>query len=76
MKDSLNIKQGAVLPQWMTVEQLASYLQLSKSTIYKMVFYRKLPYYKPTNKLLYFKKAEVDETIEKSRISEISPKPF
>jgi len=51
----------------MNVEQLANYLDLSKSHIYKKTSSREIPHYK-RGKKLYFSKQEIDKWILKNRI--------
>lgn len=56
-----------VLPPIMTVEQLASYLSLSKSTIYKLTSSRDIPFSKRSKKI-YFKRKEIDKWILESKM--------
>ncbi|RXJ52923.1 DNA-binding protein [Gelidibacter gilvus] len=53
----------------MTVEELADYLQLSKSAIYKITSRREIPHYNPGGKKIYFKRTEVDAWIEMGRVA-------
>ena len=50
----------------MNVTQVAEYLSLAKQTIYALVHKMEIPNYKQ-GKRLYFKKADIDKWIEKSR---------
>jgi excisionase family DNA binding protein len=43
--------------------EAAKYLSISQSTLYKLTYQRKIPSHKPTGKLLYFFKHELDEWI-------------
>ena len=43
--------------------EAAKYLSISQSTLYKLSYQRKIPSYKPSGKLLYFFKHELDEWI-------------
>ena len=45
----------------LTMDECVLYTGLSKSTMYKMTSNRVIPHYKPNNKLIYFKRAEVEE---------------
>lgn len=45
--------------------EAAHYLSLSHSTLYKLTYQRKIPCHKPTGKVLYFFKSELDEWITK-----------
>lgn len=53
----------------LNVEETTSYLNISKSCIYKMTSNREIPFYKPKGKLLYFKRSELDEWVFKARIA-------
>lgn len=45
--------------------EAAQYLSISHSTLYKLTYQRKIPCHKPTGKVLYFFKHELDEWISK-----------
>lgn len=45
--------------------EAAKYLSISQSTLYKLSYQRKIPSHKPSGKLLYFFKHELDEWITK-----------
>lgn len=45
--------------EMLTIDEAATFMGLSKSTLYKMSFNRTLPVYKPTGRKLYFKKDDV-----------------
>ena len=47
-------------PEYLTMQQLSSYLGYSKPAIYKMVGNSAIPYYKLQSKLL-FKRSEIDD---------------
>lgn len=47
----------------------ARILGISMSTLYKMTSANKIPYYRPSGKLLYFKEEEIYQWLEKSRVS-------
>lgn len=65
---SLHDNQHLVFsPQIMTIEDLASYLSLSKATIYGYTFRNTIPYTK-RGKRLYFEKSAIDDWLfENSR---------
>jgi len=52
--------------EFMNVTQVAEYLSLAKATIYALVYKMEIPNYKQGKKL-YFKKADIDEWLSKSR---------
>ena len=47
----------------------ARLLGISMSTLYKMTSANKIPYYRPSGKLLYFKEDEIYQWLEKGRVS-------
>lgn len=57
------------LKEFMTVDEIADYLGLSKSAIYKLTSKRELPFYNPGGKKIYFKREEIDAWVEASRVS-------
>lgn len=57
------------LKEFMTVEEMADYLGLSKSAIYKITGKKEIPYYNPGGKKIYFKRTEVNTWIESGRVA-------
>jgi len=54
------------MDKWLTLEQIAKYLQMSTSSIYKMAQAGKIPAYK-VGRQWRFKKEEIDRWIEKQK---------
>jgi|TARA_R100000306_G_scaffold14412_2_gene17886 excisionase family DNA binding protein len=54
---------------FMTLEEIADYLSISKSAVYKLTSKKEIPFYIPGGKKIYFKKEEVDDWIERSRVA-------
>lgn len=52
---------GLLGQEVMTAEEAAAFLDISISYIYKLTSRRKIPYYKPEGKRLYFKRSELAE---------------
>ena len=49
-------------PGWMTVDQTANYLGLSRATIYQYVSDRRIPHFKiPTSNQVRFDKGQIDQ---------------
>ena len=44
-----------------TTTEAAAYLGITRSYLYKLMMWRKVPYYKPRGKLCFFDKADLDE---------------
>lgn len=54
----------------LTTEDLSIYTGISKSTIYKLVSAKKIPYYKSQGgKFIYFEKSEIDKWLLSNRIA-------
>ena len=51
----------------MTIDDVAIYTGLSKSTLYKYTSMNLIPYYSPSGKKIYFTKSEVDEWLTTNR---------
>ena len=49
-------------------EEAVDYLKVSKSFLYKMTSSNSLTYFKPSGKLIYFKKSDLDEWLLKNKI--------
>lgn len=47
----------------MTLNEASAYLNLSKSTLYKMTSEKKISYFKPAGKKIYFLKSQLDNWI-------------
>ncbi|WP_274476144.1 helix-turn-helix domain-containing protein [Mangrovimonas aestuarii] len=62
-----NSENYTTLSNIMNIEQLASYLTLSKSTIYGMVNKRKIPHFK-RGKRLYFDKGDINEWLRDGKV--------
>lgn len=54
---------------FLTVEELASYLGVKTSYIYKMTHNREIPFYKPGGKMIYFNREEIDEWVLSQRVA-------
>jgi excisionase family DNA binding protein len=47
----------------LSIEEAAEFLGLKKNYLYRLVYLKKIPYYKPTGGKLFFKKTELEEFI-------------
>lgn len=54
---------------FMNAKETAKYLGVALSTLYKWTSKHSIPYYSPMGKKLLFKKSELDEWIEKTRVT-------
>lgn len=61
----------------LTSDETAKYMGLSKSYIYKLTHKGEIPHYKPTGKVCYFNRREIEQWLQTNRVatsSEISQK--
>ncbi|MFN5848310.1 MAG: helix-turn-helix domain-containing protein [Chitinophagales bacterium] len=49
--------------------EAAAFLGISLSCLYKINMNRKIPFLKPNNKLIYYKKTDLEEFLESNRIA-------
>jgi len=56
---------------FVTLEQAAQILGLSKGTLYQYTFNKTIPYYKPNGRKVYFKVKDLINFMEKGRRSSI-----
>jgi excisionase family DNA binding protein len=54
---------------YLTVEELAKYLKVTKKTLYNWIWLRKIPYFKINGKIL-FEKNEVESWIKEHYVPE------
>lgn len=50
------------------LDEAAMYIGVSKSNLYKMTAYRKIPHYKPAGRYIYFERAELDNWIREGAV--------
>ena len=50
------------------MDEAAMYIGVSKSNLYKMTAYRKIPHYKPAGRYIYFERAELDNWIREGAV--------
>ena len=53
------------------LNQAAEYLKLKPSYIYSLIHLKKIPYYKPLGKRVYFDKSELNKWIKESKIKSV-----
>lgn len=62
------IKNQIVLTkEFLTLEETAEYLNLSKSALYKATSRKEIPFYNPGGKKIYFKRIELDAWITQGK---------
>ena len=53
----------------LTVDEAARYMGIAKSTLYKMMMRREIPYSKPNGKVCYFSRAELEAWLMSNRVA-------
>ncbi|MCX6160116.1 MAG: helix-turn-helix domain-containing protein [Ignavibacteriae bacterium] len=65
-KIELMLKEQSV--QLMVFNDVCNYLNISRSHLYKLTSASLIPHYKPSGKMLYFKKSEIDDWALRNRV--------
>ena len=55
----------------LSVEEAARFMDIARSSLYKMTSDRSIPFYRPNGKMIYFEKADILEWIRKSRVMSV-----
>ena len=53
----------------LTSEEVARYMGVSKSYLYKWTMRREIPHYKPMGKICYFNRQEVEQWLQSNRVA-------
>ena len=53
----------------LTIDDVHLLTGISKSTIYRLTCEKKIPYYKPNSKLLFFDRAEIEAWAKQNRVN-------
>lgn len=53
----------------LTSDEAARYMGISKSHLYKMTMQQKIPHYKPTGKMCYFNRQELEGWLQSNRVA-------
>jgi len=59
----------ATIEKPMTVSEAGEYLGLARSTIYQLINRKAIPYSKPNNGYVYFKKQDLDDYLNRGRVA-------
>lgn len=54
--------------EFLSAAETSAYLNISTSYLYKLTSSRSIPHFKPSGKMIYFKRSDLDEWISKTRI--------
>lgn len=64
-------RQHVLSKEILTIEEVADYLNLSKSAIYKMTSRKELPFYNPGGKKIYFKRSDIENWVFSNKSSSV-----
>lgn len=53
----------------LTSDEAARYMGISKSYLYKLTMRGEVPHYKPMGKMCYFNRAELEDWLQRNRVS-------
>ena len=53
----------------LTSEEVARYMGISKSYLYKLTMRKQIPHYKPMGKVCYFNRVEIEEWLQSNRVA-------
>lgn len=79
IKDAISEKTLISTKEVLTSEEAARYLGVGLGYLYKLTNKRELPYYKPSGKLCFFNRRELEAWLQRNRISsktEIADRAF
>jgi excisionase family DNA binding protein len=65
------IDQGILNKEVLCFAEAATYLSVSKSQLYKLTSTNRIPFYKPTGKMVYFRRTELDSWLLGNRFNTI-----
>ena len=54
--------------EFIDIDEASKHLRLKKSYMYGLIHRNQIPFYKPNGKKVYFKKCELNDWIEKSKV--------
>ena len=52
----------------LTVEEASRFMDIARSSLYKMTSDRSIPFYRPNGKMIYFEKADILAWIRQNRV--------
>lgn len=56
----------------LSLEEASIYLDISRSTLYKMTSAKQIPHYKPNGKIIYFKKSELNSWMRQNPVKSLA----
>lgn len=65
--ERLTAKTTLCTKEVLTCDEVALYMGVTKSQIYRLTMLGAIPHYKPTGKLCYFNRSEVEQWLQQNR---------
>lgn len=56
----------------LTSDEAARYMGISKSHLYKLTMRQEIPHFKPTGKVVYFNRTEVEQWLQSNRVATVN----
>ena len=69
LSDSVADKTIFCTKEVLTSEEVARYMGVSRSYLYKLTMRREIPHYKPRGKICYFNRQEVEQWLQSNRVA-------
>lgn len=69
LADEITAKTIFCTKEVLTSDEVARYMGISKSYLYKLTMRREIPHYKPTGKVCYFNRREIEEWLQSNRVA-------
>ena len=57
---------------FLSTDEAAAFIGVSRSTLYKLTSGQQIPHFKPTGKLCYFSRQDLEEWLQSNRVSTLS----
>lgn len=68
LAEAIAEKLAAYQKEVLTSAEAARYMGVSQSHLYKLTMGRKVPYYKPMGKVVYFNRLELEKWLQSNRV--------
>ena len=69
LADMVAAKVAITSKEVLTSQEASRYMGISQSYLYKLTMRQEIPHYKPSGKICYFNRRELDEWMQKNRIN-------
>ena len=69
LADMVAAKVTITAKEVLTSQEAARYMGISQSYLYKLTMRQEIPHYKPSGKMCYFNRAELEQWLQSNRVS-------